>query len=113
MEHLSKFQVETLFYMFYCMPKDILQACAAQELYSREWKYHGELKIWLKARTQQELLQAHSTVQFVYFDVNVWNTRLFNNNQRVNITEGLLSEDDVRVKVPAPSGGAVAAIGRS
>lgn len=26
-EHLSKFQIETLFYMFYSMPKDILQAC--------------------------------------------------------------------------------------
>ncbi|TMW60045.1 hypothetical protein Poli38472_000087 [Pythium oligandrum] len=46
--HLSKFHLETLFYIFYSMPKDVLQAYAAQELYSRDWRYHTELKIWLK-----------------------------------------------------------------
>lgn len=46
--HLSKFHIETLFYIFYSMPKDVLQAYAAQELYAREWRYHGELKMWLK-----------------------------------------------------------------
>lgn len=30
--HLSKFQLETLFYIFYAMPKDVLQAYSAQEL---------------------------------------------------------------------------------
>lgn len=49
--HLSKFHLETLFYIFYSMPKDVLQAYAAQELYSREWRYHGELKLWLKRAT--------------------------------------------------------------
>lgn len=48
MTHLSKFHLETLFYVFYSMPKDVLQAYAAQELYGREWRYHSELKIWLK-----------------------------------------------------------------
>ncbi|OQR81486.1 hypothetical protein THRCLA_11691, partial [Thraustotheca clavata] len=33
--HLSKFQLETLFYIFYSMPKDVVQAYAAQELYMR------------------------------------------------------------------------------
>ncbi|POM59903.1 hypothetical protein PHPALM_31305 [Phytophthora palmivora] len=46
--HLSKFHLETLFFIFYSMPKDALQAYAAQELYSREWRYHAELKTWLK-----------------------------------------------------------------
>ncbi|GMF41836.1 unnamed protein product [Phytophthora fragariaefolia] len=46
--HLSKFHLETLFFIFYSMPKDVLQAYAAQELYSREWRYHAELKTWLK-----------------------------------------------------------------
>ncbi|KAI9996664.1 hypothetical protein PInf_014438 [Phytophthora infestans] len=46
--HLSKFHLETLFFVFYSMPKDVLQAYAAQELYSREWRYHAELKTWLK-----------------------------------------------------------------
>jgi hypothetical protein len=38
--HLEKFQLETLFYIFYAMPKDQLQGYAAQELYNRKWKYH-------------------------------------------------------------------------
>jgi len=44
--HLSKFQLETLFYIFYAMPRDVLQAYAAQELYNREWQYHQDLKLW-------------------------------------------------------------------
>ena len=91
-DHTSKFQVETLFYMFYAMPKDLLQATAAQELYQREWRYHGELRLWLKARTQQELMQSHSNVQYEYFDVNVWEARLFTNSQvKGNISSGFLS----------------------
>ena len=43
--HLSKFQLETLFYIFYAMPRDVLQAYAAQELYQRDWQYHRDLKV--------------------------------------------------------------------
>lgn len=41
------FADETLFYMFYAMPGDRMQDLAARELYSRTWRYHKELKIWL------------------------------------------------------------------
>ena len=44
--HLAKFTLETLFYIFYNMPKDTLQVYAAKELYKREWRYHKELKLW-------------------------------------------------------------------
>jgi CCR4-NOT transcription complex subunit 2 len=97
-DHLTKFQIETLFYMFYAMPKDILQAFASQELYRRDWRYHGELKIWLKSRNSQELMQSHPTVQFVYFDVANWEPRLFTVAFRGNIISGLLTEEEVRVK---------------
>jgi CCR4-NOT transcription complex subunit 2 len=97
-EHLTKFQLETLFYMFYNMPKDLLQAFAAQELYRRDWKFHVELKIWLKIRSPQDLLQSHPNVQFVYFDSTTWETRLFTTPYRGNLVAGLLSEDDIRVK---------------
>ena len=49
--HLSKFQLETLFYIFYALPKDVLQAYAAQELYTRDWRYHVESKVWFKQAT--------------------------------------------------------------
>lgn len=45
--HLSEFKLETLFYIFYAMPRDSLQAYAAQELYKRDWRYH---KVTHKAR---------------------------------------------------------------
>ena len=91
-DHSAKFQLETLFYMFYAMPKDLLQATAAQELYKREWRYHGEQRLWLKARTQQELMQSHSNVQYLYFDVNVWEARLFSNTPtKGHISSGFLT----------------------
>jgi CCR4-NOT transcription complex subunit 2 len=101
-EHLAKFQTETLFYMFYQLPRDVLQACAAQELYRREWRYHGELKIWLKPRTQQEIVQAHSNIQFIYFDIKSWESRLFNAQIRGNLIAGLIPEEEIRVKAPLP-----------
>eukprot|EP00189_Rhodosorus_marinus_P012532 CAMPEP_0184742898 /NCGR_PEP_ID=MMETSP0315-20130426/5847_1 /TAXON_ID=101924 /ORGANISM="Rhodosorus marinus, Strain UTEX LB 2760" /LENGTH=411 /DNA_ID=CAMNT_0027213967 /DNA_START=385 /DNA_END=1617 /DNA_ORIENTATION=+ len=35
--HFSKLQLETLFYIFYSMPQDVLQTYASLELYEREW----------------------------------------------------------------------------
>jgi hypothetical protein len=97
-DHLSKYQLETLFYMFFTAPRDIKQAVAAQELYRREWRYHGELMIWLKPRGQQELMLGHPDVPFQYFDVATWEARLFTNNSRGNIADGLLSVEAVQVK---------------
>lgn len=98
-DHSTKFQLETLFYMFYAMPKDLLQATAAQELYKREWRYHGEQRLWLKARTQQELMQSHGNVQYMYFDVNVWEARLFSNTPaKGHLSSGFLTEEEIALK---------------
>ena len=72
--HLSKFQLETLFYIFYALPKDVLQAYAAQELYTREWRYHAESKLWFKRATPSEsgVVSGNglsSGGQFIYFDI--------------------------------------------
>ncbi|XP_057449097.1 probable NOT transcription complex subunit VIP2 isoform X2 [Lotus japonicus] len=45
--YFSKFSVETLFYIFYSMPKDEAQLYAANELNNRGWFYHKELRLWL------------------------------------------------------------------
>eukprot|EP00759_Apiculatamorpha_spiralis_P015315 PhF_6_TR21964/c0_g1_i2/m.31234/K12605/CNOT2, NOT2; CCR4-NOT transcription complex subunit 2 len=42
----QRFKLETLFYIFYSMPRDVLQLAAAQELFNREWRYHKEQKLW-------------------------------------------------------------------
>ncbi|PKI61971.1 probable NOT transcription complex subunit VIP2 isoform X1 [Punica granatum] len=44
--YFSKFTEETLFYIFYSMPKDEGQLYAANELYNRGWFYHRELFRW-------------------------------------------------------------------
>jgi len=45
---MSLFSEDTLFYIFYSMPGDIMQIASANELQSREWYFHKELKIWIK-----------------------------------------------------------------
>mmetsp|Transcript_3496 Transcript_3496/g.4054 ORF Transcript_3496/g.4054 Transcript_3496/m.4054 type:complete len:472 (+) Transcript_3496:51-1466(+) len=99
--HMAKFTLETLFYLFYTMPKDIMQACTAQELYSRDWKYHAELKRWFKRASQADGVANSSggAPQFLYFDINTWERRLFTGTLQ-NIVNGFLTEDDVRVKLP-------------
>ena len=103
--HLSKFQLETLFYIFYALPKDVLQAYAAQELYTREWRYHAESKLWFKQATPSEMGAASnnngsSGAQYIYFDINTWERRVYGNVNQ-NIAGGFLPEDDVRVKFPS------------
>ncbi|MCJ1478568.1 hypothetical protein MMC13_007249 [Lambiella insularis] len=46
-EKIASFSDETLLYMFYTMPRDIMQEVAAIELTNRLWRYHKELKVWL------------------------------------------------------------------
>jgi hypothetical protein len=61
--------------------------------------------VWLKPRLPQELMQSHSNVHFVYFEVNTWEVRLFTQGtNRGNLVVGLLSEEEVRVK-PQPQAG--------
>lgn len=101
--HLHKFQLETLFYIFYAMPKDLLQAYAGQELYHRDWRYHIELKLWFRRATQQDLphLPAErAATQYIFFDINSWECRLFNGNTHI-VSAGLMSEDEVRVRLPS------------
>ena len=104
--HLSKFQLETLFYIFYALPKDVLQAYAAQELYTREWRYHVESKLWFKRATPSETglpsNNSSTSGQFIYFDINTWERRVYGNVNQ-NIAGGFLPEDEVRVKFPSSS----------
>lgn len=97
--HLSQFHQETLFYIFYALPKDVLQAYAAQELYSREWRYHVDLKLWFKRAGPAETRTGADAVQYIYFDVGSWERRLFTGSIQ-SITVGLLPEEDVRVQFP-------------
>jgi CCR4-NOT transcription complex subunit 2 len=89
--HLAKFQLETLFYIFYGIPQDILQAYAAQELYSRDWRFHADFQLWMKpivlpndsnnGNNNNNTGTGNATTptqQFIYFDTHLWERRLLN-----------------------------------
>ncbi|CAM9802798.1 unnamed protein product [Discosporangium mesarthrocarpum] len=82
--NLRGFHVETLFYMFYAMPQDALQAYAAQELYNREWRFHADLKVWFKRTTQADS-NVPPGVQFIYFDHNNWEKQVVTGNIQVSV----------------------------
>lgn len=98
--HLQQFQPETLFYIFYALPKDVLQAYAAQELYTREWRYHSDLKLWFKRAGPADGMptQPSTVQQYLYFDINSWEKRLFSSNMNQNVHGGFLTDEDVRVR---------------
>lgn len=73
--HLSKFRLETLFYIFYNMPRDTLQVYAAKELYSREWRFHKDLKVWVTQARDSKNRAMPAQLQF--FDIHNWERRLF------------------------------------
>ncbi|KAJ2848242.1 transcriptional regulator [Coemansia brasiliensis] len=66
---------ETLFYIFYTMPRSELQLAAAEELYRRQWRYHKELRLWLtKDPETQPTARTPRGEQgiFIFFDPSVW-----------------------------------------
>ncbi|CAL9056836.1 probable NOT transcription complex subunit VIP2 isoform X2 [Musa acuminata AAA Group] len=80
--HFSKFQVSTLFYIFYSMPKDEAQLYAASELYARGWLYHKEHQLWFTRVPNVEPLVKTLTYErgtYVCFDPNTWGTILKEN----------------------------------
>lgn len=75
--YFSKFQLQTLFYIFYSMPKDEAQLYAAYELYNRGWFYHGEHRLWLTRVTNMEPLVKSNTYErgsYICFDPNTFDT---------------------------------------
>ncbi|KAI9195828.1 hypothetical protein LWI28_018488 [Acer negundo] len=61
--YFAKFSVETLFYIFYSMPKDEAQLFAANELYNKGWFFHKELRHWFIRVTNVEPLVKTNTYE--------------------------------------------------
>jgi hypothetical protein len=77
--HIKQFSLQTLFYAFYQLPKDLLQSLAAQELNSRGWRYHTQLSLWFRPATANDNIPNSSPgqKQFMYFDTQAWSPKLF------------------------------------
>ncbi|MQM17526.1 hypothetical protein Taro_050500 [Colocasia esculenta] len=75
--YFSKFKPETLFYIFYSMPKDEAQLFAAHELCSRGWFYHKEHRLWfIRVPNMEPLVKTNTYERGAYhcFDPNSWET---------------------------------------
>jgi hypothetical protein len=71
---IKKFSEDTLFYIFYSMPRDVLQIHAARELTNRNWLYHKEQKIWFQQlpNTEVHRTTTYEKGTYKYFDPNTW-----------------------------------------
>ncbi|KAL6912012.1 hypothetical protein ACP4OV_000817 [Aristida adscensionis] len=73
----QKLPTPILFYIFYSMPKDEAQLCAANELYNRGWFYHKELRLWFTRNSNVEPLvktPLYERGSYCCFDPNTWET---------------------------------------
>lgn len=62
-----------------------IQAYAAQELYSREWRFHSVLKLWFKRVSPQDG-NVPPGVQYIYFDHNEWERQFFAGNAQMIVS---------------------------
>ncbi|KAK1357355.1 putative NOT transcription complex subunit VIP2 [Heracleum sosnowskyi] len=75
--YFTKFQLDTLFYIFYSMPKEEAQLYAANELHNRGWFYHREQRRWFMRAANMEPLVKTNTYErgsYISFDPNTWET---------------------------------------
>lgn len=97
--HFTKFQLETLFYVFYNMPRDVLQLLAAVELYTREWRYHKDLKLWFTRAPGTT--QGYERGAYIYFDIKSWERRPFHDANH-SFIQGLMTEEELHsARIPA------------
>jgi CCR4-NOT transcription complex subunit 2 len=74
---IPSFSDETLFYIFYSMPRDIMQELVAEELMGRKWRYHKVERAWL---TRDESYASPVEVErgvsergvYLWWDTNAW-----------------------------------------
>lgn len=74
-QKVQSFSDETLFYIFYTMPRDAMQEAAAVELTNRNWRYHKELKMWLTKDPMSEPIQQSDQAErgiYIFFDPQSW-----------------------------------------
>jgi CCR4-NOT transcription complex subunit 2 len=83
-DKMNLFSDETLFYIFYGMPNDVLQVAAAVELAARDWSYHTELRVWfqrLPGTTPLVKALNFETGSYIYFDIHQWKDKTKTNFQ--------------------------------
>jgi len=92
-EMFKQFTQNTLFYIFYTMPNDVLQLAAAQELFDRKWRYHKDMKAWITRAPGAEVAIQTATYErgsYLTFDPEKW--------EKVRLDDFLLEYDMIEEK---------------
>ncbi|KAF9881815.1 not2 family protein [Colletotrichum karsti] len=72
---IPSFNEETLFWIFYSCPQDMKQLLAANELHTRNWRWHKKMHFWL---TKDELMMPaslgphHERGYYIVWDTATW-----------------------------------------
>ncbi|KAI1286643.1 CCR4-NOT transcription complex subunit 2 [Halotydeus destructor] len=72
---LGRYGDDTLFYLFYSFPCDLVQIAAAAELYARDWRYHKDEKLWITRAPGMppiEKTQTYERGTYYFFDHMNW-----------------------------------------
>ncbi|KAK4047950.1 MutS protein msh4 [Microbotryomycetes sp. JL221] len=65
----AKFDVDTLFYIFYYCPGTYLQYLAASELKKQSWRFHKQYLTWFqRANEPQQITDEYEQGVYLYFD---------------------------------------------
>lgn len=83
MKMFGIFEIKTLFYIFYNMPGEMLQALSAEELYKRDWVYEPNIQKWYTGFGSN----------WKTFEIQSWEVL-----QCAAPNTAFLSKEDVRVK---------------
>lgn len=73
----AKFDVDTLFYIFYYQVGTYMQYLAAEELKRRAWRFHKQYLTWFqRANEPQAITDEYEQGVYLYFDwETAWSTR--------------------------------------
>ena len=73
---MSNFADETLFAIFYQYTRDVMQEIAAAELYTRDWRWHKELRQWMMkdagVAAPMRISERTERGVYVFFDAMNW-----------------------------------------
>ncbi|XP_048767355.2 CCR4-NOT transcription complex subunit 2-like isoform X3 [Ostrea edulis] len=72
---LNRYGEDVLFFLFYMNGNDFIQLAAAAELYTRDWRYHKEERVWITRAPGVEPLMKSATYErgtYYFFDVQNW-----------------------------------------
>ncbi|XP_076311426.1 CCR4-NOT transcription complex subunit 2-like isoform X2 [Tachypleus tridentatus] len=72
---LNRYGEDLLFFLFYMFSGDILQLSAAAELYSREWRFHKDERVWITRAPGMAPAEKTGTYErgtYYFFDAANW-----------------------------------------